>query len=1315
MVLHGHSRAITDINFHSETPNILATSSIDSYIHCWDFRESSRKPMQSFADFFSGANQVKWSRNDPHILASSHDKRVMVWDDRMSKTPVHTIQAHRLKVNGLDFSRTSPNLLLSCSNDMTIKCWDISTSSCDEGVAQFTIETNFPVGRSRHTPFGTGCVIMPLRGGSNNVYLVDIDQKKIPSGATIPLNPVHEFSAHTEPVREFLWRSKGGQNPLSEDRDFQFVTWAKDNEVRLWPVDRPILEEVNYQYGAPIAMKLTRRGAKYRTYHTEPTEFDKDLDGSNKHREAKISAGSYGSPVTNNYMFKTQKPNSYTPAIMTTGIGLSANIFDPRKDHLNWISGVKIIKPGSASSEQSNIMSNSITSANSTFPDSSFTPENLAEEVSFVGAKFPRVTFEKISVSRGELVISLQRAESSSSDDFDSSNDLIFLRVEVNIPHDYPASPPVFSIQANKLSPDAIESLELELAALAKQLTDHKKYCLEPCLRCLLGEKVSIRDLIRDVLDDPKDLDIDKYDENQSDLDNDAFPDAFPYGSDNDDGDSSMSEFNTGYTELKNQNQMSKLYQGFDPLNNTRTCGAVWSISGLVSFFNHDSQKKNKRPNTQDSMHSHHSDKLISKLDNAQLAKYYPDDSSIFEDDQEVYLYYSSDSDSFDDEDKKLEYIRRYRRGTNYLHHTLDYAQDGSESYGWPSRLKNRVLKRDFAPLSTAGRSQGTYPQHHSSSEVSRDKNYVLIKDCSDILPAQFKLASRYQVMGASPKILSQRNGQAAYEEGFIDIANCWKLIELILTTEFTVGTCLDQIVSQMNPSDNQGIVQHLAIKSFEWGNHPFGRDWLIPQLFDYFEKKQDPQMLAVMSCIFASTDQQSNRSRTIPDFEHAFLNSKQNAGHYKDENSKFYEQVKLNHFSEISLPSSRTQSFSFNHIRSNSTTRLNGWDMLQHQSKPLSYQNQPMLLQENSSPFIEDDASLSSATPERYNPVRRTPGGIFSRSGSATNVNTSPGISALVNSESYFPRFIEIGDTSNNYATINSNNSSFKSTDTPSPPKRAPHDMSYIGLSNMFANTPASRVPSRGSFNSIHNSHGIIDIPLAPTPPVSKPPNALTSQLPKMSFKVLNQDLFDDSACALHVPFLDDKSRELKYKQYRHSYAQLLFFWKLEEQSAEVLKFNYMNIGTINGKASIIPQDLNSYSLQRAQSRHVRTASRHNNNNNTNESGGLYSLFRAYISFNTEGPADQIKKRMCQHCRLPITDHDRCFFCISCAHILHVHCAESWFVDEGVTECTTGCGCKCMDALESPPPTEPDSSDFIRYRPKSKSKLNAKVAYAYI
>ncbi len=264
--LHGHSRAITDINFSAHHPDLLATCAVDGYVHCWDLRRP-RQPVLTFCDWFAGATQVKYNRQDPHILASSHDRWLRVWDDRKGAEPLRSINAHESKIYGIDWNRTRVTGIVTCSLDKTIKFWD-TENHVDE--PERIIRTDFPVWRARHTPFGWGLLAMP-QDTPGNLHLYE--RRK--SGATEvgSLTPaVATFKGHgNHKVKEFLWRSRGTITDEGIDnRDFQLVSWGEDNQLRLQHVDADTLAEVGYVKGSQVRKRLmlTRKGAVYKTFRT---------------------------------------------------------------------------------------------------------------------------------------------------------------------------------------------------------------------------------------------------------------------------------------------------------------------------------------------------------------------------------------------------------------------------------------------------------------------------------------------------------------------------------------------------------------------------------------------------------------------------------------------------------------------------------------------------------------------------------------------------------------------------------------------------------------------------------------------------------------------------------------------------------------------------------------------------------------------------------------------------------------------------------------------------------------------------------------
>lgn len=80
-VFHAHARAISDINWSPHQPDILATCSVDTYVHLWDLREPQirskvqdddrkMRPSCSFTPWngkyirFLGLHDVNFSENN---------------------------------------------------------------------------------------------------------------------------------------------------------------------------------------------------------------------------------------------------------------------------------------------------------------------------------------------------------------------------------------------------------------------------------------------------------------------------------------------------------------------------------------------------------------------------------------------------------------------------------------------------------------------------------------------------------------------------------------------------------------------------------------------------------------------------------------------------------------------------------------------------------------------------------------------------------------------------------------------------------------------------------------------------------------------------------------------------------------------------------------------------------------------------------------------------------------------------------------------------------------------------------------------------
>ncbi|GAA5948228.1 hypothetical protein JCM3765_001326 [Sporobolomyces pararoseus] len=379
--LYGHTRAVTDINWSPTAPELLATCALDGWVLGWDLRTGygsrggsgrGRKPVWRVCGWGSPATQVKWNRREPHLIASSHNNSVLIWDDRMGAAPVKTIQGHSARIYGIDWSRKKSDELVTCSLDKTFKFWSLN----DTTAPSLSMSTASPVWRARWLPFGSGVLTLPQRS-DHALSIWGEEQLRRDGNAA---EPVARFEGAREGVKEFVWRARGGNDLESDDRQFQLVTWAKDRRLRLWPISEELTKEVGHVKGAPIRIPLNWRGGpdvSYRTFAESPAPplplsfpsanapVPKHLAPGSSLLSASLSSPTTPSLLTSSLLnancsssLSSQKENlaptppTFPPTTLdprlstaTMSIGKVRSHRRRAQDRLAWMEGVKIIKP----------------------------------------------------------------------------------------------------------------------------------------------------------------------------------------------------------------------------------------------------------------------------------------------------------------------------------------------------------------------------------------------------------------------------------------------------------------------------------------------------------------------------------------------------------------------------------------------------------------------------------------------------------------------------------------------------------------------------------------------------------------------------------------------------------------------------------------------------------------------------------------------------------------------------------------------------------------------------------------------------------
>lgn len=848
--LHGHTRAITDINFSAHHPDMLATCAVDGYVHCWDLRRP-RQAVLTFCDWFAGATQVKYNRQDSHILASSHDRWLRIWDDRKGAAPLRSINAHESKIYGLDWNRTRATGVVTCSLDKSIKFWDYGN---DVDEPERIIRTSFPVWRARHTPFGWGLLAMPqdtpgnlhlyerrLKGGEEHDYAA-------PTVMTFPGHGNHK-------VKEFLWRSRGGITDGIDNREFQLVSWGEDNHLRLQHVDPKVLEGVGYIKGSGVrkSLNVTRKGAIYKTFRTVENNGEKKgatITGPRPGSAGlKVSALSVGMKKMS--LPHTNRTHMMIRAPAMKGKDKSSKVDDQNQKQIGWMSGIKFTKQENISTQQKRPSSRRLSLLNPEFQEDGDwdDPESLHDEIIRIHEQLPKITFDDVNMDKRTVIVSMNGP-------WGKDGNPIHVKVTVSFPDQYPETKaPSFTLGKTSLMSDEVyDKLKRDVQQIAAGFVSRKQGCLEAALCYLLGEVdlESSTIFFKDVDDIDDDLDGLADESSSEDEDADIPPGASAMMSQ--ELDSSATEDTLGAVS-RNINV---------PL--PRLCGARFSATGKLACFFPPKEDKVKslletlvvknnarskgEPVFETFGRLHNNSSPVPRTKTMSLASEIKSDSDEEEDSD---ISTSSDSDSEQFRVPRFPMSDYFRRSNRRPYHRV-----------------SPTIQSQKSSAAGTGTNTGT-GTGLGRSRTLKPRNIISLHDISDIIPAKIQLADEYAIFGDGPDVC-ECNADVAEKHGFSDLADIWRYASMLLHNEVPLEVlnqthrrepilviAKDAVShrradsgsdSGVDVSDNFGRRNSLSGR-VKWGTSPLAKE-LISDLFIYFEQLADVQMLAMLSCVFS-------------------------------------------------------------------------------------------------------------------------------------------------------------------------------------------------------------------------------------------------------------------------------------------------------------------------------------------------------------------------------------------------------------------------------------------------------------------------------
>lgn len=154
---------------------------------------------------------LSWNRAKHSVLAAATYKGDILVHDTETNTSLDTLREHSKRTWYVDFSDISPSMLLSGSDDHTVKLWDVDRH---QPRSVLTLHTTANVCCVKFNPYDAHQVA--FGSADHNVYSYDLRQ---------PNNPLCVFEGHWKAVSHVLFLNRS-----------ELVSASTDSSCKLWDV-----------------------------------------------------------------------------------------------------------------------------------------------------------------------------------------------------------------------------------------------------------------------------------------------------------------------------------------------------------------------------------------------------------------------------------------------------------------------------------------------------------------------------------------------------------------------------------------------------------------------------------------------------------------------------------------------------------------------------------------------------------------------------------------------------------------------------------------------------------------------------------------------------------------------------------------------------------------------------------------------------------------------------------------------------------------------------------------------------------------------
>lgn len=487
---------------------------------------------------------------------------------------------------------------------------------------------------------------------------------------------------------------------------------------------------------------------------------------------------------------------------------------------------------------------------------------------------------------------------------------------------------------------------------------------------------------------------------------------------------------------------------------------------------------------------------------------------------------------------------------------------------------------------------QQSHPSSSGAVKLSKPRFILTMLDLSmdSLMPSRRDLAEEYRIFGDGPSVCLH-NSEIARKYGLDDLADIWLLCKLILKNEVPL-----EILPQQHRREQVLVLARRALVRIKrkdsgldlqfdkaeavtnpklkgrikWGHHTVV-SWLIPALFDHFERLADIQMLAMLSCIFSEPAAREGVTSAMSKMRQSCLPMSMEAPAFSLDYFASADAAWSLYKASLSMPSTPA------HSRYAAPAHEFGWHRF---TKTLdTYGSHGS----SNGPWGSDTIPSEPVTP-------------YSTGNTPPNLSRAPTLRSITSHTPYSSspeqHVLKRSSTANFASAIATLSRPFSSAISSSPPVKAPPptgvDLSTSaptsgvtwgtttfygsGSGNSAEKTPmpatqTTKHGKRASFgqsdhvNINYYSDSDSDFGDDPFPQVDTVSEYTAPLTPgeegggtiKVTLK--NQDRFDEEA-SFSAPLLD-MGKEWLYRAWREQYAEMLGRWGLISARAEVLKFN--------------------------------------------------------------------------------------------------------------------------------------------------------------